>query len=185
MEKDYPVGNGRIELRDGSITRYEADALVCPNIPDLEMVAIPGGCQYAFLVDGGEEIFLEARKIAQERGEQPSASAHLTTSGRLPALHVIHSVGPHTKDKIIKDSVRNVLEVSDEINLTSVGFPTFGTGLYDFPLDRAVDIMSNEFLEYLTNGNSQNNISRIGLVLYGEESYRTGQKVLDEKLRLH
>jgi len=185
MEKDYTVGGGRIELRDGSITRYEADALVCPNIPDLEMVAIPGGCQYAFFVDGGEEIFLEARRIAQEKGEQPFASAHLTTSGRLPARHVIHSVGPHETDEIIKDSVRNALRVSDGANLTSIGFPTFGTGLYGFPLDRAVDLMSNEFLEYLTNGSDQHNIGRIGLVLYGEDSYRVGQKVLDEKLRLH
>lgn len=185
MKKDYNVGRGRIELRDGSITRYDADALVCPNIPNLEMVAIPGGCQHAFFVEGGEEIFLEARKIAQEKGEQPFASAHLTTSGRLPASYVIHSVGPHETDEIIKDSVRNALEVSDKTNLTSIGFPTFGTGLYGFPLDRAVDVMSNEFIDYLANNSNNHHVDRIGLVLYGEEAYVTGQRVLDEKLRLH
>lgn len=185
MEKDYNVGNRRIELRDGSITRYEADALVCPNIPDLEMVAIPGGCQYAFLVDGGEEIFLEARKIAQEKGEQPFASAHLTNAGRLPARYVIHSVGPHQTDEIIRDSVRNALAISDEAALTSIGFPTFGTGLYRFPLDRAVEIMSDGFIEYLTKEAQKSKIERIGLVLYGEDSYRIGQQVLDDKLRVH
>lgn len=185
MEKNYNIGKGRIELRRGSITKYAADALVCPNIPSLEMVAIPGGCQYAFLVDGGEEIFLEAIKIAQKKGEQSFASAHLTTSGRLPARFVIHSVGPHTTDKIIRDSVRNALDLSDKTHLTSVGFPTFGTGLYGFPLDRAVDLMSNEFIDYLTLDSDSRSVNRIGLILYGEGSYKVGQKILDKKLRIN
>ncbi|MEK6844158.1 MAG: macro domain-containing protein [Nanoarchaeota archaeon] len=180
MEKDYQIGKGKIELRNGSITRYKADALVCPNIPDLEMVAIPGGCQFAFFAEGGEDIFLEARKIAERKGKQSISSAHLTTAGRLPAKYVIHSVGPHTSDKIIRGSTKNVLELIANKGLNSVGFPTLGTGLYDFPLDKAVEIMSNEFLSYLSADNS---IQRVGLILYGADSYRIGQKILDAKFK--
>ena len=61
--KKYSIGNGTIELEQGSITSYKADALVCPANGDLEMVAFPGGVQYAFLAEGGGEIFEEARKI--------------------------------------------------------------------------------------------------------------------------
>ena len=180
MEKDYQVGKGKIELRNGSITRYKADALVCPNIPELEMVAIPGGCQFAFFAEGGEEIFLEARKIAERNGQQPIGSAHLTTAGRLPAKYVVHSVGPHTSNEIMRNSTKNVLELIASKGLSSVGFPTLGTGLYGFPLDEAVDIMSDEFSDYLKANNS---LQRVGLVLYGADSYRTGQKILDAKFR--
>ena len=180
MEKDYKIGKGKIELKNGSITRYNADALVCPNIPDLEMVAIPGGCQFAFFVEGGEEIFLEASKIAERNGQQPIGSAHLTTAGRLPAKYVIHSVGPHTSDKIMRESTKSVLELVANEGLSSVGFPTLGTGLYGFPIDKAVDIMSDEFSDYLKADNS---IQRIGLVLYGADSYKTGQKILDAKFK--
>ena len=53
MER-YNINNKQIELVQGSITRYEADALVCPANGDLAMVAFPGGVQYAFLIEGGQ-----------------------------------------------------------------------------------------------------------------------------------
>lgn len=181
MKKDYNIGRGKIELKEGSITRYEADALVCPNIPELEMLAIPGGCQFAFLSEGGKEIFLEARKIAEREGEQPISSAHLTTAGKLLARYVVHSIGPHTTNKIIRNSTKNVLELIASKGLSSVGFPTLGTGLYNFPLDEAVDIMSDEFANHLKKDTS---IQRIGLVLYGANSYVTGKNVLDRKFKV-
>lgn len=57
MGKKYHIRQGKIEILEGSITKYEADALVCPANADLEMVAFPGGIQFAFFREGGEEIY--------------------------------------------------------------------------------------------------------------------------------
>ncbi len=195
MKADYRVGRGKIEVVQGSITKYAADALVCPANQDLEMLALPGGVQYAFLVDGGEEIFLEAsdlgkrlRKLSMDTHlsmAAPSTSAHITKAGRLPAKHVIHSVslGYDTQrdrlfcnGEVIAQSTQNALKLAKEKGLTSVGFPALGTGLYDVPLEEAVEAMSKEFAQHL---NGETTLERVGLVLYSPNQYSIGKRVLD------
>src|SRR3989344_6330427 len=130
--KKYSVGKNVIELQQGSITKYKADALVCPANGDLEMVAFPGGVQYAFFREGGESIFKEARKVAAEYyithpketfgkvGYVPDFSAHITSAGKLPSKHVIHSVavgmkkdnsGLYCNGKVIGESTQNALNL--------------------------------------------------------------------------
>src|SRR3989344_1992411 len=101
MKTEYRLNKSKlIELVQGSITRYSADALVCPANADLEMVAFPGGVQFAFLREGGEQIFREASKLREKYGKAVEAtSAHLTSAGNLPAKYVIHSVAVGYKPK--------------------------------------------------------------------------------------
>lgn len=201
--RQYPIGNREIEVVHGSITKYHTDALVCPANGDLDIVAIPGGVRYAFLVDGGEEIFLEARKIAQEYEQKtkglasieyglqsrvPPFSAHITGAGRLPTKHVIHSVAVafntelgtlYCDKEVVARSTRNVLDLANERGLRSVGFPTLGTGLYQVPMEDAVDAMVDEFVEHL---NGKTSLERLGLVLFSRDSYDIAQKICDAKL---
>jgi O-acetyl-ADP-ribose deacetylase (regulator of RNase III) len=199
MEK-YNVDRGIVELAQGSITRYEAEALVCPANGDLEMVAFSGGVQYAFLSDGGKEIFEEARKIAAEYylnhkerfgeiGHVPDFSAHLTSAGRLPAKHVVHSVavgmkrdgsGLYCNEEVIGESTRNALDLARETGLASIGFPALGTGLYSVPLEEAVEAMGEEFQTHLSNGSS---IERIGLILYSSQEFDVGRRTLNRMFR--
>jgi len=198
--KRYNVGKGVIELEQGSITRYRADALVCPANGDLEMVAFPGGVQYAFFKDGGKSIFEEARKVAAEyrlshpemfekEGRVPDFSAHITSAGKLPAKHVIHSVavgikndksGLYCDGKVIDESTQNALNLAKERELQSIGFPALGTGLYAVPLEEAVEAMGEAFQRHLENETS---IKSIGLVLYSPEQFETGRKTLDRILK--
>lgn len=197
MTRQYKVGNGMVELVQGSITKYKADALVCPANGDLEILAFPGGLQWAFFVDGGKEIFEEATKVGAEYflnnpdmknlGMVPEFSAHLTGAGRLSVKHVIHSVavGYDKKRKslycngdVLAKSTCNVLNLAKQHNLSSIGFPALGTGLYDVPLEEAVEAMSDEFKKSLEDRMS---INRIGLVLYGMPSYNKGRGILDNK----
>ena len=197
MKSEYNVGRGKIELVQGSITRYPADALVCPANADLEMVAFSGGVQYAFLIDGGQEIFREAselgeriRKISMDTSAPmavPETSAHLTGAGNLPAKFVIHSVAvgyDPKKDElycntdIIAGSTQNALDLAKEKGLKSVGFPALGTGPYSVPLEEAVEAMIEEFSKHL---NGQTSIERLGLVLYSPDDYFTGKAITDRK----
>ena len=195
--KKYEIGKGVVEVGQGSITNYGADALVCPANSDLEPVAFPGGVQFAFLMDGGEDIFEEARTIAAEyylnhiemfgeKGHVPDFSAHLTRAGRLPAKHVIHSVavgmkkdgsGLYCNGKVIGESVKNTLNLANKERLRSIGFPALGTGLYRVPLEEAVKAMGQQFETHL---NGETSIERIGLVLYGREQFEAARRTLDQ-----
>ena len=199
--KKYSVGKNVIELQQGSITRYEADALVCPANGDLEMVAFPGGVQYAFFREGGEEIFREAKRVAAEYyfehsqetfgkpGFVPDFSAHITGAGKLPAKHVIHSVavgmkkdksGLYCNGKVIGKSTQNALNLAKEKGLQSIGFPALGTGLYSVPIEEAVEAMGYAFQEHLGYDTS---IKRVGLVLYSQDQFEDGRRTLDRIFR--
>ena len=195
MRSNYQVGKRQIEVAQGNITKYSADALVCPANADLEMVAFPSGVQYAFFVDGGEEIFMEAAQIGKNFRKMPmdtavpmsvpETSAHLTKAGKLPAKYVIHSVAVgydlkkrtlYCNKEIIGKSTKNVLDLANEKSLKSVGFPALGTGLYNVPLEEAVETMADEFEKHLEGPTS---LDRLGIILYSTEQYLVGKKVLD------
>jgi O-acetyl-ADP-ribose deacetylase (regulator of RNase III) len=197
MKTEYRAGKGKIELAEGSITRYNADAIVIPANPDLDFAGM--GVQGFVARDGGIEIFDEASRVADEyarkhgdvdihgmRGKVPLYSAHLTTGGRLPAKHVIHSValdydsesGLYCNKDVIAESTRNVLELGKQHGLTSIGFPALGTGLYQVPLEEAVEAMTSEFEKHLAGKTS---LERLGIVLFGRDSYLEGSSYLRAK----
>ncbi len=195
----YKTGNGIIELVEGNITKYNAEALVCPANPGLVMDAIPGGIQNAFLRDGGKEIFLEALKLGflyskmSKNSASPEfmsageTSAHLTNAGKLDAKYVIHSVcceddkeeeRLYCNKNTIAKSTKNVLELAREKKIKSVGFPALGTGLYQVSLEDCVDAISDEFIAFLNNEKIPN---KLGLVLYSEDGFEIGKRILDKK----
>ena len=199
MKTEYQAGKGIIELVEGSITRYNADAIVVPANPDLEFSGL--GVQGFVRRDGGIEIFDEAAKVADRyakkhgiikihdmQGKVPLYSAHLTTGGRLPAKHVIHSVALdynrvselYCNKSIIAKSTRNVLKLGKEHNLKSIGFPALGTGVYRVPLEEAIEAMTSEFEKHLVGTTS---LERLGIVLFGRDSYLQGSFYLRAKKR--
>ncbi|MFH1376762.1 MAG: hypothetical protein ABIH25_03940 [Candidatus Woesearchaeota archaeon] len=62
MKTEYRAGKGKIELAEGSITRYNADAIVISANPDLDFAGM--GVQGFVARDGGIEIFDEASRVA-------------------------------------------------------------------------------------------------------------------------
>lgn len=201
LKEVYRVGNKSIEVVNGSITQYEADAIVIPANPDLEMVAVPGGIQFAVLMDGGKEIFEEAIEVAEEYAKKygyttigniksrvPPFSAHATSAGRLPAKYVIHSVsvnyhpkfGLYCDREVIRKSVKNALMKGKELGLKSMGFPALGTGLYRVPLHECTEVTIDEFVKHLKGETS---LERLGYVLYSTDSYFIAKEICDVKLK--
>jgi len=197
MRTEYKVGKGKIEIVEGSITEYNTDAIVVSANPDLDFAGI--GVQAFVARDGGIEIFDEASRVANKyaqehgevdihgtRGKVPLYSAHLTTGGRLPAKHVIHSValdydsesGLYCNKDVIAQSTRNVLKLGREHGLTSIGFPALGTGSYQVPLEEAVEAMIGEFEKHFVGTTS---LERLGIVLFGRDSYLKGSSYLRAK----
>src|SRR5207248_9158070 len=83
----------RIHVVIGDLTKQDVDAIV--NAADPSLMG-GGGVDGAIHGAGGPEILEECREIRRTRfpAGLPAGEAVITTGGKLPALYVIHTVGP-------------------------------------------------------------------------------------------
>ena len=129
----------RMDARKGDITRFAGDAIV--NAANTSMLG-GGGVDGAIHRAAGAELLAECRMI----GGCPTGEARLTRGYKLPARHVIHTVGPvwqdgrHGEDRLLESCYRNAMALARQHGLRTIAFPAISTGVYRFPLDRATAI---------------------------------------------
>jgi O-acetyl-ADP-ribose deacetylase (regulator of RNase III) len=84
-----------------------------------------------------------------------TGDAKLTDGYLLPALHVIHTVGPvwegggHNEDALLSSCYRNSLALARNHSLKTIAFPSISTGIYAFPVDRAARIALREISDFV------------------------------------
>ena len=90
----------------------------------------------------GAELLEECRLL---RGCM-TGDAKATAGYRLPAKHIIHTVGPVWKDgrsgerDKLESCYRRCLEIAAELSVASIAFPGISTGVYGFPPELAAPI---------------------------------------------
>ncbi|MBF9236932.1 O-acetyl-ADP-ribose deacetylase [Hymenobacter sp. BT683] len=149
-----PNATPRIQIVQGDITKQQAAAIV--NAANSSLLG-GGGVDGAIHRAGGPQILEECRAIRARQGGCKTGEAVITTGGRLPATHVIHTVGPvwngghRGEPELLASCYRNSLRLAAEHQLASVAFPGISTGIYGYPKKEAAAIAVREVQQWLAS----------------------------------
>src|ERR1700752_837723 len=154
METARAFLNARVVIKVGDITKEEVDAIV--NAANGTLMG-GGGVDGAIHRAGGPEILAACKEIRRTQFPDglPTGQAVITIGGKLPAKHVIHTVGPvygrggADKAELLAACYLNSLSLAVEHDLKSIAFPAISTGVYGYPLDEAARVSSQAIGKFL------------------------------------
>lgn len=155
--------DGRVRVIVGDITKQDTDAIV--NAANASLMG-GGGVDGAIHRAGGPEILEECREIRRTRFPNglPTGEAVITTGAKLPALYVIHTVGPiygeegGREAELLANCYHNSLTLAVEKNLASVAFPAISTGVFGYPQNEAAEVASKTIENFLSTDHQLNEV---------------------------
>ena len=160
----------------GDLTAFSADALV--NAANSSLLG-GGGVDGAIHRVGGEAILeaCQAIRSSQYPDGLPTGEAVATTAGNLPALWVVHTVGPvYARSADPAADLRachlNALRVADEVGAESVAFPAISCGVYGYPPAEAAPVAVRAVLDARTD------VELVTFVLNNDETYDAFARVV-------
>jgi O-acetyl-ADP-ribose deacetylase (regulator of RNase III) len=160
--------SGRVSVTVGDITKEVVDVIV--NAANGTLMG-GGGVDGAIHRTGGPEILAACKEIRRTRYPDglPTGQSVITTGGKLPAKHVIHTVGPvygrggADKAELLAAGYSNSLGLAVEHGLKSIAFPAISTGVYGYPLAEAAKVSSQAIEKFLR---AEKSIQEVRLVFF-------------------
>ena len=167
---------GSILVIEADIPQLAVDAIV--NAANRSLLGGGGGGDGGIRHAAGPGLLAECRSL----GGCETGKARIAKGYRLPAKHVILTVGPmwaggsENEDALLASCYRESLALAAAHGLKSVAFPAISTGVYGFPADRAARIAVREVRSFLESHAGMT----VTLACFGAESKRHHDKALAE-----
>lgn len=163
--------NPRLTIMQADITTLAVDAIV--NAAN-ETLLGGGGVDGAIHRAAGPQLLEECHTL----GGCATGDAKITGGYRLPAAHVIHTVGPvwrggsHGEAELLASCYRRSLEVAVTHGQRTVAFPAISTGVYSYPLEKATRIALRTILDFLAHDDT---LDEVICVCYSRGDYAVYQ----------
>lgn len=135
----------RVQVVFGNITSLAVDAIV--NAANERMLG-GGGVDGAIHRAAGPALLDACRALPEVRPgvRCPTGESRITPGFRLPARHVIHTVGPvwqggaAGEPELLASCYRSALELAREHQVKSIAFPAISCGVFGYPVERAATV---------------------------------------------
>jgi O-acetyl-ADP-ribose deacetylase (regulator of RNase III) len=172
------LGNCRMELVQGDITRQQVDAIV--NAANSQLAG-GGGVDGAIHRAGGPEILQEtAAKYPQGC---PTGSAVVSGAGQLAAKYIFHAVGPvwrggrQGEPEQLAAACRACLFHAVQLNCQSLAMPALSCGAYGYPLDLAANNLVKTTMDFIRWHHKP---PLVRFVLYDEGTWSAFARAVEE-----
>ena len=165
-----------LRIEKGDITQYAVDAIV--NAANCSLLG-GGGVDGAIHRAAGIELLKECSTL----NGCETGNAKITKGYKLPAKHVIHTVGPvyseSKKDEckaLLESCYKKSIELAVKNECKSIAFPLISSGVYGYPKAEALEVAVSCIKEY---GPELDAV----IVLFGRESVSIAEKAYPELVK--
>ncbi|MBO5653846.1 MAG: macro domain-containing protein [Clostridia bacterium] len=156
------------------ICKISCDAIVNPSNEEL----IPGGGTDAAIHRAAGPALLAA---CHALGGLDVGEVKATAGFRLPAKHVLHTVGPvwdggdKGEREALASCYQNALGLACSLDCQSIAFPLISAGTYGFPCEEALSIATGVISRFL-----EDHEMTVYLAVYNSEAYHVSERLFHD-----